>query len=183
MRKSRPQSHGRAVHTCQGQSQHPRQSHNIFSTCLALRRAQRIEREVSEAEEARAACAQESLLPSQETRENPRHSQHTRQSQLQRQDGGMRRGTRHPQNTRCYINVRTRHPEKRVGSRTRCVQHVKRTKTPVTDTLKTRRSTGTTSDAWSTPKVNVHAKATATFQFLHAPPPSGCVQHPTRSHV
>ena len=30
----------------------------IFSTCLALRRAQRIEREVGEAEEARAACAQ-----------------------------------------------------------------------------------------------------------------------------
>ena len=30
----------------------------IFSTDLALRRAQRIEREVSEAEEARAACAQ-----------------------------------------------------------------------------------------------------------------------------
>ena len=29
----------------------------IFSTCLALRRAQQIEREVSEAEEARAACA------------------------------------------------------------------------------------------------------------------------------
>jgi len=29
-----------------------------FSTCLALRRAQRIEREVSEAEEVRAACAQ-----------------------------------------------------------------------------------------------------------------------------
>jgi len=30
----------------------------IFSTCLALRQAQRIEREVGEAEEARAACAQ-----------------------------------------------------------------------------------------------------------------------------
>ena len=33
----------------------------IFSTCLALRRAQRIGREVIEAEEARAACAQGSL--------------------------------------------------------------------------------------------------------------------------
>ena len=30
----------------------------IFSTCIALRRAQRVEREVSEAEEAKAACAQ-----------------------------------------------------------------------------------------------------------------------------
>jgi len=35
----------------------------IFSTCLALRRAQRIEREVSEAEEARAACAQGAYTP------------------------------------------------------------------------------------------------------------------------
>jgi len=33
-----------------------------LSTCLALRRAQLIEREVSEAEEARAACAQGSLF-------------------------------------------------------------------------------------------------------------------------
>ena len=30
----------------------------IFATCISLRRAQGIEREVSEAEEARAACAQ-----------------------------------------------------------------------------------------------------------------------------
>ena len=37
---------------------------DIFSMCLALRRVQQIEREVSEAEEASAACAQgsESLL-------------------------------------------------------------------------------------------------------------------------
>ena len=50
----------------------------IFSTCLALRRAQRIECEVSEAEEARAACA-EGSQPAGADKERHRRSETPRQ--------------------------------------------------------------------------------------------------------